>query len=399
MGDVSCEILAGFHTCSGAGLRSPFSVEVMKGFQLLERFYTSGISILRDVYDCSPHDLVSSVMSLKTARKYTHLATVLFGPADSPKMQRDAVALAEERELSIEYLEMVNKHAKKLKTRGAAWRLRAELIAYEGTLDEVDAHAKKRVTEEGGDKPKQPGMKIGRVVDGLRTLSLTADQRKITDLEKTLDAAITDTDKPRSEALLEAFWDFIEGDGTGLITPEYKTVIALGLEQSAQVFGGTGDDVTVGASDGTTLTGAEIVNAAMEGALGDKLYVGLFHPTAGPVNLYEARFASDKLRTLAMAENLVCPWPDCNVPADRCQVHHIDAHKHGGHTKPSNLTMLCKYHNGVNDDAPNGPRKKRKRSSRGRMRRHRGKVRLQTPVGKLVGNTHHVSSMGAMNLI
>ena len=381
------------------GLAPAFSVEVMKGFQLLERFYTSGISILRDVYDCSPHDLVSSVMSLKTARKYTHLATVLFGPADSPKVQRDAVALAEERELSIEYLEMVNKHAKKLKTRGAAWRLRAELIAYEGTLDEVDAHAKKRVTEEGGDKPKQPGMKIGRVVDGLRTLSLTADQRKITDLEKTLDAAITDTDKPRSEALLEAFWDFIEGDGTGLITPEYKTVIALGLEQSAQVFGGTGDDVTVGASDGTTLTGAEIVNAAMEGALGDKLYVGLFHPTAGPVNLYEARFASDKLRTLAMAENLVCPWPDCNVPADRCQVHHIDAHKHGGHTKPSNLTMLCKYHNGVNDDAPNGPRKKRKRSSRGRMRRHRGKVRLQTPVGKLVGNTHHVSSMGAMNLI
>ena len=381
------------------GLAPAFSVEVMKGFQLLERFYTSGISILRDVYDCSPHDLVSSVMSLKTARKYTHLATVLFGPADSPKMQRDAVALAEERELSIEYLEMVNKHAKKLKTRGAAWRLRAELIAYEGTLDEVDAHAKKRVTEEGGDKPKQPGMKIGRVVDGLRTLSLTADQRKITDLEKTLDAAITDTDKPRSEALLEAFWDFIEGDGTGLITPEYKTVIALGLEQSEQVFGGTGDDVTVGASDGTTLTGAEIVNAAMEGALGDKLYVGLFHPTAGPVNLYEARFASDKLRTLAMAENLVCPWPDCNVPADRCQVHHIDAHKHGGHTKPSNLTMLCKYHNGVNDDDPNGPRKKRKRSSRGRMRRHRGKVRLQTPVGKLVGNTHHVSSMGAMNLI
>ncbi|WP_191374199.1 HNH endonuclease signature motif containing protein, partial [Corynebacterium stationis] len=125
--------------------------------------------------------------------------------------------------------------------------------------------------------------------------------------------------------------------------------------------------------------------------------VGLFHPTTGPVNLYEARFASEKLRTLAMAENLVCPWPDCNVPADRCQVHHIDAHKHGGHTKPSNLTMLCKYHNGVNDD--DGPRKKRKRPSRGRMRRHRGKVRLHTPSGKLVGNTHEVSSMGAMDLI
>ena len=379
----------------------------MKGFQLLERFYTSGISILRDVYDCSPHDLVSSVMSLKTARKYTHLATVLFGPADSPKMQRDAVALAEERELSIEYLEMVNKHAKKLKTRGAAWRLRAELIAYEGTLDEVDAHGKKRVTEEGGDKQKQRGVRVGRAIDGLRTISITDTQRRITDLEKTLDAAITNADQPRSEALLEPFWELLEGNGTGLIKPEYRTVIAIGLDDFAKVSCGKGDDVIIGLSDGTTMTGAEFINAAMEGSLGDKLYVGLFHPTAGPVNLYETRFASDKLRTLAMAENLVCPWPNCNVPADRCQVHHIDAHKNGGYTKPSNLTMLCKYHNGVNDDGdpgnPGPQKRKDKRgkgkASRGRMRRHRGKIRLHTPGGKLVSNTHHLNSMGAMDLI
>ena len=374
----------------------------MNGQQLIKLFYTSGITILRDVYECSPHDLAGDLMPLNTARKYTRLADVLFGPADSPKVQRDSVALAEARQLSLEYLEMVNKHAKKLNTRGAAWKLRAELIAYEGTFEEVEAYAKKRVTEEGGDTKKKPGVRLGRVIDGLRTISITDTQRRITDLEKTLDAAIKDDDQLRSEALLEPFWDLVEGGGTGLIKPEYRTVIAIGLEDYAKVSCGKGEDVIVALSDGTTMTGAEFINAAMEGALGDKLYVGLFHPTAGPVNLYEARFASDKLRTLAMAENLVCPWPDCNVPADRCQVHHIDAHKHGGHTKPSNLTMLCKYHNGVNDD--DGPRKKRKRPSpgkpkHGRMRRHRGKVRLQTPGGKLVGNTHHVSSMGAMNLI
>ncbi|WP_313678896.1 HNH endonuclease signature motif containing protein [Corynebacterium stationis] len=374
----------------------------MKGQQIIKLFYTSGIPILRDVYESSPHDLAGDLMPLNTARKYTRLATVFFGPADSPKVQRDAVALAETRELSVEYLEMVNKHAKKLNTRGAAWKLRAELIAFEGTFEEVEAYAKKRVTEQGGDTTKKPGVRLGRVIDGLRTISITDTQRRITDLEKTLDAAIKDEDQPRSEALLEPFWDLVEGTGTGLIKPEYRTVIAIGLEDFAKVSCGKGEDVIVALSDGTTMTGVEFINAAMEGALGDKLYVGLFHPTAGPVNLYEARFASDKLRTLAMAENLVCPWPDCNVPADRCQVHHIDAHKHGGHTKPSNLTMLCKYHNGVNDD--DGPRKKRKRPSpgkpkRGRMRRHRGKVRLHTPGGKLVGNTHHVSSMGAMNLI
>src|SRR5699024_3655437 len=147
----------------------------------------------------------------------------------------------------------------------------------------------------------------------------------------------------------------------------------------------SGDDITVGLSDGTTMTGAELINAALAGALGDKVYAGLFHPTAGPVNLYEARFASWKQRTLAMAENLVCPWPDCNVPADRCQVHHIDAHKNGGHTKPSNLTMICSYHNGVNDDDPH---RRSTKPKRGRIRRHRGKVRLITPGGRPVDNTH-----------
>ena len=363
---------------------------------------SQAIGILKDMSKRSPYDMASDGMARKTAKSFTTLADVLFGPTDSPRLQRESVALAEERGLSLEYLEMVEKHAKKLKKRGAAWKLRAELIAFEGTFEEAEAYAKKRVTEEGGDKPKQRGVRLGRVVDGLRTISITDTQRRITDLEKTLDAAIKDDDQPRSAALLEPFWDLVEGTGTGLIKPEYRTVIAIGLEDYAKVSCGKGEDVVVALSDGTTMTGAEFINAAMAGSLGDKLYVGLFHPTAGPVNLYEARFASDKLRTLAMAENLVCSWPDCNVPADRCQVHHIDAHKNGGHTKPSNLTMLCKYHNGVNDD--DGPRKKRKRPSpgkpkRGRMRRHRGKVRLHTPGGRLVENTHDLSSKGAMDLI
>ena len=321
-------------------MRSRLSVEVMKGQQILNLFTTSGVTILRDVYQCSPHDLAGGLMSLNTARKYTRLATVFFGPADSPKVQRDSVALAEARQLSLEYLEMVNKHAKKLNTRGAAWKLRAELIAHEGTLDEVNEYGKQHVTEEGGDKQKQRGVRVGRAIDGLRTISITYTQRRITDLEKTLDAAITNDEQPRSEALLEPFWDLVEGGGTGLIKPAYRTVIAIGLDDFAKVSCGPGDEVIVALSDGTTMTGAEFINVTMEGALGDKLYVGLFHPTAGPVNLYEARFASDKLRPLAMAENLVCPWPDYNVSADRRQ------------------------------------------------------VRLHTPGGKLVSNTHDLSSMG-----
>ena len=263
---------------------------------------------------------------------------------------------------------MIDRHASKLDKRGAAWKLRAELIAFEGSYEEVNKYGGQRVKEILGPKPKQAGVTIGRAIDGMRTMTITADQRKITDFEKTLDAAIT-SDQPRSQALLEAFWEHVEGSGR-VLRPEYRTVIAIGLDDFAKISAGSGDEVMVGLSDGTTMTGAELIEAA----LGDKLYAGLFHPTAGPVNLYEARFASLKQRILATAENLVCPWPDCGVPADRCQVHHMDAHKNGGQTNPSNLTMLCKYHNGTNDD-DGGAHPGRRKKSRGRMRRHRGTVK------------------------
>jgi len=360
-------------------------------FQAFALLTSNGIGLLRLFAERSPYDVASYGIEISLAKNYAKLADVLFGPADSPRLQRESVALAEQRELSINHLLMINKHAKKLKARGAAWKLRAELIAHEGTLEEVDAYGAQRVKEEVGETPKKPGVRIGRAVGGMRTISVTDTQRRITDLEKTLGSAAPD-DQPRSEALLEAFWAQVEGSGQGLLRPEYRTVIAIGLDDFAKVSCGNGDEVVVGLSDGTTMTGAELIDAALSGSLGETLYAGLFHPTAGPVNLYEARFASLKQRIMATAENLVCPWPDCSVPADRCQVHHIDAHKNGGHTTPSNLTMLCRYHNGVNDDDP-------KIRRRGRIQRHRGKMRLITPGGKPVANTHGLSTMGALHLI
>ena len=144
-------------------------------------------------------------ITVATAKIYVRLVDVFFGSTDSPKVQRESVAPAEERGLSIEYLEIVNKHAKKLKTRSAAWKLHAELIAFAGTPEEVDAYCNKRVTEEGSDKPKQKGVPVGRAIDGLRTIIITDTQQKITELEKTLDAAIASEYQPRSEALLEPF--------------------------------------------------------------------------------------------------------------------------------------------------------------------------------------------------
>ncbi|MGP5209078.1 HNH endonuclease signature motif containing protein [Corynebacterium casei] len=369
----------------------------MENYQQFMLHARRAVSILRDLAQLSVYDMAADGLALKTAKKYAKLADVFFGSTDSPRLQRESVVLAEERGLSMERLQMIDGHAQKLKKqRGAAWKLRVELIAHEGTFEEVNAYGNQRVEELVRQKPKEKGARVSRPKNGMVTMSITDTQRRITDFEKTLDAIDT-TEQPRSKALLEAFWKHIDGGG-GVLKPEYRTVIAIGLDQSATIIRGEGDESIIGASDGTTMTGAEIVDLAVAGALGDKIYAGLFHPTAGPVNLYEARFASAKQRILAMAENLVCPWPGCKVPADRCQVHHLDAHKHGGQTNPSNLTTLCSYHNGVNDDGE-VQGKNFTKPKRGRMIRHRGEIKLVTPGGRFLGNTHNLSSMGAMDLI
>lgn len=374
----------------------------MKNYKEFVLHASRAVSILRDMAELSVYDMAADGLALKTARKYAKLAEVFFGSTDSKRLQRESVVLAEERGLSLEHLLMIDGHAQKLKKlRGAGWKLRAELIALEGSYEEVNAYGNQRVDELVGEAVKKTGVTISRSKNGMRTFSITDTQRRITDFEKTLDVAIT-SDGPRSQALLDAFWNHVEGgeEGGGLLRPEYRSVIAIGLDDFAKISAGSGDEVIVGLSDGTTMTGAELVNAAIAGAFGGNIYAGLFHPTAGPVNLYEARFASFKQRIMATADNLVCPWPDCGVPADRCQVHHLDAHKNGGQTNPANLTMLCRYHNGVNDDgAQPGCPKKSRRWSRGRMRRHHGTVKLHTPGGKLLENTHDLSTMGAMNLI
>ena len=360
-----------------------------------------GVAFLRACLDVHAYDLAAYGISVRLAKSYKRTAEAFLGAADSPRVQRETLELAESKGLSVEHLVMINRHAGKLKARGKAWALRAELVAMNGSFDEVNEFAAQRVRELSGPTPPQPGVRISRGRDGMRTMSITDDQRAVTDLEKTLDALTAAREEaagalPRSEALRESFWQHLNS-GSAMLKPAYSTVIAVGVEDAVQLMRGEGDDVVLGLSDGTTMTGAEYLRMALAGALGDEILAGLFHPTHGPVNLYGARFASAKQRILAKAENLVCPWPDCAVPADRCQVHHIQAHAHGGQTEPSNLTMLCPYHNGVNDDDPR--QRLRGRRTRGRVDRHFGRVRYSTPSGKLIANRHDNCSRGAMDLI
>ncbi|WP_408931782.1 HNH endonuclease signature motif containing protein [Corynebacterium sp. YSMAA1_1_D6] len=106
-------------------------------------------------------------------------------------------------------------------------------------------------------------------------------------------------------------------------------------------------------------------------------YVTLIHPTIGPVWLHRMkRLAGFEQRMMASAEHPTCARKGCNKPADYAQVHHLIPWKAGGTTDPPNLTMLCAYHNGVNDDDPDKP------TGAGYVFRLRGEVDYIPPWGE-----------------
>ena len=66
-----------------------------------------GVSILRDCFGVSPYDMAQEGMSLNLGKQYAKLSDVYFGSADSTRVQRESVALAEQRGLSVAHLLMI----------------------------------------------------------------------------------------------------------------------------------------------------------------------------------------------------------------------------------------------------------------------------------------------------
>lgn len=74
---------------------------------------------------------------------------------------------------------------------------------------------------------------------------------------------------------------------------------------------------------------------------------------ARPQKIFEIkRLADASDRFLTIISHLVCQHADCDTPAVRCEIHHIQAFTRGGMTVLENLCPLCRKHNLENDDDP-----------------------------------------------
>ena len=321
----------------------------MISLQSLAAHLRSGIQLAR-LAAAEPLEVLQELFRADEARRMHELGQVYFGRCGFSRRQAEAVRAAGANGLSLDDLMLIERYARRMRTQRERWELRERLCSVPGHRI---AEAARRPQA-----ARRPGVRQLHGKSGVDTLIYTGASAVVTRLRDQI--AGPDADREVT-ALLDA-----AAGRPGQRPPVALPHVVITLDQMAKVREGA-EDVTVRLTNGAVVTGAELVRMQLH----DVGYATLIHPVHGPVNLYRTRrHASVKQRLMASAEQPVCAWPGCRQGASRCEVHHLKAWKHGGMSNPENLTMLCRYHNGVNGDGS---------SPRGRIARVDGKVTWVPP--------------------
>lgn len=342
--------------------------------------------------------LIAAGVDPARVRALAGVHEVYFGPTRFRAQQRLGVEAARAGGHSLDKLVLIERYMAHIDDAAERWRVRRELLSVRGSYA-----ALRRAAQQAAPAPERPAgpdrVRFSRTRGGKRSLTVVGSQRRMADLEHALMGRAPGVG-PAGEEMYDALWELLDpagdagaGAGAGGVAAAVpRPLLLIPLASWVRIMRGEGDDTVLGLSDATTMTGAEFLNQVVAtGAF--ELEAALFHPQEGAVNLYRtARFANQKQRDLARAVTPVCPVPGCRHGAEACEIHHIQAWKHGGETNLANLVPVCRYHNRINDD--DQPVTGRS-NGRGRIDTAHGRPTWVSPRGYPAKNPHH-AHYGAM---
>ncbi|MHA2789218.1 HNH endonuclease signature motif containing protein [Corynebacterium sp. S7] len=315
------------------------------------------------------------------AKRYVELADTYFGPTKSTRKQSDARAAAIKNKHTFNTLELIEKHVRRLDDATKAWALRRTLCRREADYHALNRFAREeveRLNGPGETAPARTAVSYSNPAGTLdRTMHLTGPEARVANLFDRARALAEELDIDLAEAM---FTLFEEGTG-GAAT--YTPKVIVRLEDYVAILNGDGDDVELAVTNGARMTGAEY----MQSRFTDYFECVLIDPVRGPISMGTGvRFATPKQRGMIEPIHPVCAEPGCCQPADLSQINHNIPHSRDGPTDLSNLTLLCRYHNGVAGD------KVRYQNVNGEGHRIR-------PDGTLERNEHPTAKLGAMRII
>ena len=232
-------------------------------------FVSAGVSVLAD-FD---RDVAMAAgLSTGRVRDLARVHHAYYGPTQYTRKQRDALEAA--HGLPVDQLVHIEK--KLLAVEGAAerWRIRLELVRHRGSYRALTKRIKRLIKQPV--KPAPPSCRFSRSKAGMRTMILTYNERDLADLEHLLRQLI-DADDPAAAQMAHTLISILR-DGKGIPKANFRPIILVPIADWARIHSGTGDEVELICTDGTTMTGAEY----MEHEFGDILEVAAFHPPRRP---------------------------------------------------------------------------------------------------------------------
>ncbi|ACP33710.1 hypothetical protein cauri_2117 [Corynebacterium aurimucosum ATCC 700975] len=305
------------------------------------RLRNSGIALVEHIPG-TPDELRVLGADASDAAELSQLHQVYFGPTRYTGKQRKARTAALKQRHSLGTLTLIETYVSKVKKTLDAWNLRAKLAAT--PAHRIQAVATARLKELTRKRTAKPGVRITYRTQGPNTLSITDDATTIANMRGVLEST-NNTD------LLKAANDIFFNKASGT-KPAVRTQVIVTLNELDQIINGEGDEIELNLTNGGRMTGTEFLTHKFA-EIG---YATLVHPLDGPINTWRlSRGANLNQRLSLHAESHTCSRPGCNKPADYCQVHHLIPWQAGGYTNINNLTFLCAYHNGINDDDPQRP--------------------------------------------
>ena len=301
----------------------------------------SGIALVEHAPG-SPDELRALGADASDATELAGLHQVYFGPTRFSGKQRKARHAALKQRHSLGTLTLIETYPARVKKTLDAWNLRAKLAAT--PAHRIPHVAAARLKELRAKRTAKPGVRITYREQGPNTLSITDDATTIANMRAVLESTNT-TD------LLQAANDIFFNQASGT-KPAVRTQVIITLNELDQIINGDGDEIQLNLTNGARMTGAEFLTHTFA-EIG---YATIVHPLDGPINTWRLERGANLNQRLSLhAEFHTCSRPGCNKPADYCQVHHLIPWQAGGFTNIKNLTFLCAYHNGINDDDPSRP--------------------------------------------
>ena len=326
-----------------------------------------------------------------TVRSWAGLHAVYLAETHAHQQQARARGLVRRSRLSLHQLALVERKLSSVPARERG-RKRLDVLEAVAASRPGDYQAFARMVAKlvpAEPKELEPTMTVGPSVRGMCKIMIFAEEKEAADLTFRCSQGL-DASRPAGPQMYKNFKQVIRSGGVARAVPHPLLLVPAPALSTLVAGECDANEVRFGLTNGTTITGAEFLSEYFSDA-GVGLEAAIFHPVEGPVNLYRVeRFANQKQRDLARATTPVCPVPGCHRAADLCQVHHIQAWKHGGPTNMRNLTMLCRYHNRVNDDDDWVRR-------RGRIEVVDGDPTWVSPRGYPVANPYH--PFGAMRTL